>query len=88
MAESCLGGLALAMAPRLALLLLFAGRTSAQLSCATQQNLLDNLSWVREACEEQGEAFADADTLVPSSVRNAHVDFRRFGRPFLGPVSG
>ena len=56
------------MAPRLALLLLLAGHTSAQLSCATEENLLANLRWVRAACEEEGEAFADVDTLVPSTV--------------------
>ena len=39
------------MPPRLALLLLLVGRTSAQLGCATQEDLLANLRWVREACE-------------------------------------
>jgi hypothetical protein len=59
------------MPPRLALLLLLAGHTSAQLSCVTQEDLLANMRWVRVACEEEGEAFADADTLVPSTVTTA-----------------
>ena len=59
------------MPPRLALLLLLVGRTSAQLGCATQEDLLANLRWVREACEEGGEAFADADTLVQGNRVNA-----------------
>ena len=56
------------MAPRLVLLLLLAGRTSAQLGCTTQEDLLANFRWVREACEQGGEAFADLETLVPSAV--------------------
>eukprot|EP01043_Picozoa_sp_COSAG02_P080874 COSAG02_NODE_19449_length_875_cov_1.351662_1_plen_243_part_10 len=61
------------MAPRLALLLLlpFACRVGAQLSCASEEELVANLRWVRVACEQQGEAFADADTLVPSAVTTA-----------------
>ena len=59
------------MPPRLAFLLLLAGHTSAQLSCTTQEDLLANLRWVRVACEQEGEAFADADTLVPSAVTTA-----------------
>eukprot|EP01043_Picozoa_sp_COSAG02_P028361 COSAG02_NODE_1715_length_11211_cov_8.483801_8_plen_692_part_00 len=58
------------MAPRLALLLLFAGRANAQLSCAREEELVTNLRWLREACEQEGEAFpeGDEDTLVPSAV--------------------
>ena len=63
------------MGPRLALLLLllFAGRVGAQLSCASEEELVANLRWVREACEREGEAFpeGDADTLVPSVVTTA-----------------
>eukprot|EP01043_Picozoa_sp_COSAG02_P042294 COSAG02_NODE_3584_length_6524_cov_7.274934_7_plen_46_part_01 len=46
------------MAPRLALLLLlpFAGRVGAQLSCASEEELVANLRWVREVCEDEGEA--------------------------------
>eukprot|EP01043_Picozoa_sp_COSAG02_P039784 COSAG02_NODE_3166_length_7245_cov_4.559054_7_plen_175_part_00 len=60
----------MAMAPRLVLLLLLAGRASAQLSCAREEELVANLRWVREACEQEGEAFPerDEDTLVPSAV--------------------
>ena len=58
-------------APRLVLLLLLAGRTSAQLGCTTQEDLLANFRWVREACEQEGEAFADLETLVPSAVTTA-----------------
>eukprot|EP01043_Picozoa_sp_COSAG02_P075931 COSAG02_NODE_15882_length_1133_cov_1.499033_1_plen_210_part_00 len=55
---------------RLALLLLFAVRASAQLSCAREEDLVANLRWVRKACEQEGEAFpeGDEDTLVPSTV--------------------
>ena len=59
------------MAPRLVLLLLLAGRTSAQLGCTTQEDLLANFRLVREACEQGGEAFADLETLVPSAVTTA-----------------
>ena len=62
------------MAPRLALLLLlFAGRASAQLSCAREEELVANLRWLREACQQEGEAFpeGDEDTLVPSAVTTA-----------------
>ena len=43
--------LALLLPPALLLLLLLAGRTSAQLGCTTQEDLLANFRWVREACE-------------------------------------
>ena len=57
----------------LLLLLLFAGRVGAQLSCASEEELVAHLRWVREACEHEGEAFpdGDADTLVPSAVTTA-----------------
>ena len=50
---------------RLALLLLFAGGASAQLSCAREEELVANLRWVRKACEQEGEALpeGDEDTL-------------------------
>ena len=59
--------------PALLLLLLFAGRASAQLSCAREEELVANLRWLREACEQEGEAFpeGDEDTLVPSAVTTA-----------------
>ena len=54
-------------------MLLFAGRVGAQLSCASEEELVANLRWVREACEQEGEAFpeGDEDTLVPSAVTTA-----------------
>ena len=57
----------------LLLLLLFAGRASAQLSCAREEDLVANLRWLRAACEQEGEAFpeGDEDTLVPSAVTMA-----------------
>jgi hypothetical protein len=62
--------------PRLVLVLLFlsfTGRASALLSCASEEELVSNLRWVREACEQEGEAFlaGDEDTLVPSAVTTA-----------------
>jgi hypothetical protein len=64
------------LAPRLVLVLLFlsfTGRASALLSCASEEELVSNLRWVREACEQEGEAFlaGDEDTLVPSAVTTA-----------------
>ena len=38
---------------RLALLLLFAGRANAQLSCTREEELVTNLRWLREACEQE-----------------------------------
>ena len=51
------------MAARLALLFLFVGRVSAQLSCTGEEQLVANLRWVREVCEQQGEAFPEGDVL-------------------------
>jgi hypothetical protein len=47
-----------------------AGRASAQLSCAREEELVADLRWLREACGQEGEAFpeGDEDTLVPSVV--------------------
>lgn len=57
----CRRGAATVMPQRLALPLLLAGRTGAQPGCASQEDLLAHLRWVREACDEEGEALADAE---------------------------
>ena len=36
--------------------------------CDSEDELLDSLLWVREACEQAGEIFADRATLVPMEV--------------------
>ncbi len=47
----------------------------AQLSCASEEELAASLRWVREACEQEGEAFPEGDgdtlVLVPSDVTTA-----------------
>ena len=65
------GSAMIMMGPRLAWMLLLVGHANAQLGCNTQEDLLANLRWVRDVCEQEGEAFADEDTLVPSAVTTA-----------------
>eukprot|EP01043_Picozoa_sp_COSAG02_P014606 COSAG02_NODE_605_length_19635_cov_7.106982_8_plen_705_part_00 len=38
------------------------------MGCDSEGELLANLQWMRDACSRAGEAFAEADTLVPSTV--------------------
>ena len=59
------------MSPGLILLLLISGHTGKQLGCTTREDVVRNLLWVREACEEDGEAFADVHTLQRSPLKTA-----------------
>lgn len=38
------------------------------LRCDSEGELLANLQWMRDACSQAGESFAEVDALVPSSV--------------------
>ena len=38
------------------------------MGCDSEGELLANLQWMRDACSRAGESFAEADTLVPSTV--------------------
>ena len=60
----------------LLLLLLVAGRARAQVpavnpGCDSEDALLGNLRWLRDACAQAGEQFDDDDTLVPGAVTTA-----------------
>lgn len=69
-----------AHAPRMLLLLLLvvlaelaslARGQRMTLGCDGEDELLGNLRWLRNVCTEEGESFADTDTLVPSTVATA-----------------
>ena len=64
---------------RLALLLLFVGRVSAQLSCTGEEQLVANLRWVREVCEQEGEAFPEGDEdIISCRALSRLLDVRRW----------